>query len=91
MSLKEKVEAMRVVIGKRPCKHGYNMQEVVGTLYAYISQLESAASQPDTIKVKVGMMKAEVSAGDDGKFGTKDDTVKLSVAKRKPLLRNVPR
>ena len=87
MSLKEKVEAMRVVLGTRPCKHGYDLQQVIATLYGYIGELESKSDQPDTISVKVGMMKAEVSAGADGTFGTADDSVKISVAKKKASAR----
>jgi len=80
MSLKEKVEAMRVVTKVRINRHGYNLEDVVRTLYAYIAELESGA-QP--IKVRVGMMEATVDPGKDGKLGTKDDSVKLSLAKKK--------
>ena len=80
MSLKAKVDAMRTVIGKKACHHGYQLDDVVRTLYAYIGELESGAAP---IKVRVGMMEATVSPGKDGKLGTKDDSVKLSLAKKK--------
>ena len=89
MSLKEKVEAMRIVTKVRINRHGYNLQDVVRTLYAYINELESAAqpikveSAAQPIKVKVGMIEATVSPGKDGKLGTKDDTVKLGLAKKR--------
>ena len=83
MSLKEKVNAMRVVMTTKACHHGYSLDSVVRTLYAYISELEAKADKPESVKVKVGMIQAEVSAGTDGKLGTADDTVKLSVAKKK--------
>lgn len=79
-SLKAKVDAMRTVVGKKACHHGYNIDNVIRTLYAYIDDLESGAAP---IKVKVGMMEATVSPGKDGKLGTKDDSVKLSLAKKK--------
>ena len=84
MSLKQKVKAMRVVLGTRPCKHGYDLQQVIGTLYGYIDELESQSDQPSSINVPVGIMNAEVSAGADGKFGTADDSVKVTAAKKKP-------
>ena len=83
MSLKQKVEAMRVVLGTRPCKHGYDLQKVIETLYGYIGELESEPEQPASVTVKVGMMNATVSAGQDGKFGTEDDSVKISASKKK--------
>jgi topoisomerase IA-like protein len=46
MSLKEQVEAMRSVLGKKACHHGYNLTNVVSTLYAYIAELEGKADAP---------------------------------------------
>ena len=46
MNLKDKVEAMRVVVGSRSCKHPYSMQDVARTLYAYIGELESKLAAP---------------------------------------------
>ena len=91
MSLKTKVEAMRVVLGTRPCKHGYDLQKVIETLYEYLGELEVKLDQPESISINVGIMNAEVSAGADGKFGTSDDTVKVSAAKKKaPARKRAP-
>ena len=46
MNLKEQVEAMRSVLGKKACHHGYNLTNVVSTLYAYIAELEGKANAP---------------------------------------------
>lgn len=46
MSLKENVEAMRKVLGRKACHHGYNLSDVVSTLYAYIAELEGKANAP---------------------------------------------
>ena len=80
MSLKEEVNAMRVVMNTKSCRHGYNITDVIRTLYAYINELESSAAP---IKVRVGVIEATVSPGKDGKLGTKDDTVKLGLAKKR--------
>ena len=65
MSLKQKVKAMRVVLGTRPCKHGYDLQQVIGTLYRYIDELESQSSQPvsvdDVVKVTASKKKPEAA------------------------------
>ena len=53
MSLKEKVEAMKVVTRLRGSRHGYNADQVYATLYAYIAELEAklaAASKPAPAK-----------------------------------------
>lgn len=50
MSLKEKVEAMRSVLGKKACHHGYNLTNVVSTLYAYIAELEAKTTAPAPAK-----------------------------------------
>tara|TARA_R100001082_G_scaffold40444_2_gene21394 strand:- start:810 stop:1049 length:240 start_codon:yes stop_codon:yes gene_type:complete len=47
MSLKEKVEAMKVVTRQRGSGHGYNSQQVYGTLYAYIAELEAKLAAAD--------------------------------------------
>tara|TARA_R110002020_G_scaffold81727_1_gene202745 strand:- start:7099 stop:7341 length:243 start_codon:yes stop_codon:yes gene_type:complete len=46
MSLKETVEAMRIVTRLRPSGHGYNSQEVYAALYAYIGELEAKLAAP---------------------------------------------
>jgi len=53
MSLKETVEAMKVVTRLRGSQHGYNADQVYATLYAYIAELEgklAAASKPAPAK-----------------------------------------
>ena len=47
MSLKEKVEAMKIVTRQRGSGHGYNSQQVYGTLYAYIAELEAKLAAAD--------------------------------------------
>ncbi len=48
------------------------------------AEAEAEAGVEKKVVVKVGAMKATVSAGPDGKLGTADDTVKISPAKPKP-------
>jgi len=50
MSLKEKVEAMKVVMHTKACRHGYDLSNVIGTLYAYIAELEAKATAPAPAK-----------------------------------------
>jgi topoisomerase IA-like protein len=50
MSLKEKVEAMKVVMHTKACRHGYDLSKVIGTLYAYIAELEGKAAAPAPAK-----------------------------------------
>ena len=58
MDLKKKVEAMRVVVGSRSCKHSYSMQDVARTLYAYIGELESKLAAPKPAAKKSPAKKA---------------------------------
>ena len=58
MDLKKKVEAMRVVVGSRSCKHSYSMQDVARTLYAYIGELESKLAAPKPAAKKAPAKKA---------------------------------
>lgn len=44
MSLKEKVDAMRIVTRVKWGLHGYDSSEVISTLYAYIGELEAKAA-----------------------------------------------
>jgi hypothetical protein len=82
MSLKEKVQAIRSA--RKPGRFvipGYDTVDVLNTLFNYLDELESTASEVKSLKVKVGILEAKISAGPDGKFGTKDDKVTLSRAK----------
>ena len=63
-----------------------NLSKDLPELLAHIDVLESMVGE-GKITVNVGAIKATVDAGPDGKFGTKDDSVKLSRAKRKPAAR----
>lgn len=63
-----------------------NLSKDLPELLAHIDMLESMVGE-GKITVNVGAIKATVDAGPDGKFGTKDDSVKLSRAKRKPYTR----
>ena len=60
-----------------------NLSRVLPELLAYIRELEGML-ESGQITVNVGAIKATIDAGPDGKMGTKDDSVKLSRAKRKP-------
>ena len=46
MSLKEKVDSMRVVMHTKACRHGYDISSVIHTLYQYIAELEAKAAAP---------------------------------------------
>ena len=46
MSLKDQVDAMRVVTRLRSSQHGYNSSQVYAVLYAYIDELEAKLAAP---------------------------------------------
>ena len=46
MSLKEKVDTMRIVTKVKWGRHGYGSTEVISTLYAYIGELEAKLAAP---------------------------------------------
>ena len=46
MSLKDNVEAMRIVTQVKACHHGYELTQVVPVLYAYIAELEAKLAAP---------------------------------------------
>tara|TARA_R110002110_G_scaffold250329_2_gene466425 strand:+ start:1221 stop:1439 length:219 start_codon:yes stop_codon:yes gene_type:complete len=46
MSLKDQVNAMRIVMGSKACHHGYELTQVVPVLYAYIAELETKLAAP---------------------------------------------
>ena len=50
MSLKDRVEAMRVGTQVKACHHGYELTQVVPVLYAYIAELESKLTAPEPAK-----------------------------------------
>jgi len=77
MSLKEKVDAMRVVTTSKYTRHGYGYPEVVSTLYTYISELENRLAAP-TPKAKAPVTKAPV---------TKAEPAKTAFAKKKTTRR----
>ena len=60
----------------------YKGQNLVPELLQHIDALEQQLKDGE-IKVRVGAIEATVDAGPDGKFGTKDDEVKLKRAPRK--------
>ena len=60
-----------------------NLSKVLPELLAYIRELEDML-ESGQVTVNVGAIKATIDAGPDGKLGTKDDSVQLSRAKRKP-------
>jgi|TARA_R100000482_G_scaffold79997_1_gene31459 hypothetical protein len=81
MSLKEKVEAMKIVTRQRGSGHGYNSQQVYGTLYAYIAELEAklaAADKPAPAK------KAPAKKAPTKKAPTKKPAAKKAPAKKAP-------
>jgi len=45
MSLKEKAQEMRVVTRLKWSQHGYETQQVISTLYAYIGELEAKLAE----------------------------------------------
>ena len=57
-------------------RHGVKL--LIGHIDALQKQIDGGK-----INVSVGIMNAEVDAGEDKVFGTKDDTVKLSLKKKK--------
>ena len=69
----------------------YRGQNLVPSLLSHIDALEQQLKDGE-IKVRVGAIEATVDAGPDGKFGTKDDEVKLKRAprKRKPAAKKKP-
>jgi len=82
MSLKEKVDRIRSA--RKPGRFiipGFDTNDVLNTLFQYVDHLESESSDVKSLRVKVGILEAKISAGADGKFGTKDDKVTLSRAK----------
>ena len=84
MSIKDKVNSMRQVRQRGMFRiPGFDPVEVVDTLFRYIDELESNTSEVDTLRVQVGILEAKIQAGKDGKFGTADDKVVLSRAKKK--------
>ena len=85
MTLKEKVD--RMIAARKPGKFvipGFDGNDVLTTLFSYIDELEKGVSEAHQLKVKVGILEAKIDAGKDGKFGTKDDKVTLSRAKKAP-------
>ena len=46
MSLKDKVNSMRIVMSAKACHHGYELTQVVPVLYAYIAELEAKLEAP---------------------------------------------
>jgi len=56
-------------------------------LLEHIKALNEQLASASSVTARVGMMQVEVSAGDDGKLGTKDDKVSISRAKRKPAVK----
>ena len=88
MSLKDKVQAMRSA--RKPGRFiipGFDTNDVLTTLFAYVDELESGASEVESLKVKVGILEAKIEAGPDGKYGTADDKVTLTKAKKSPAKR----
>tara|TARA_R110000744_G_scaffold304593_1_gene413122 strand:+ start:13 stop:288 length:276 start_codon:yes stop_codon:yes gene_type:complete len=57
-------------------RHGVKL--LIGHIDALQKQIDGGK-----INVSVGIMNAEVDAGEDKVFGTRDDTVKLSLKKKK--------
>ena len=45
MSLKDKVNNMRIVMSGKACNHGYELTQVIPVLYSYIAELESALEE----------------------------------------------
>ena len=83
MSLKEKVRAIRQA--RKPGRFvipGYDTNDVLNTLFSYVDEMESGASEVESLRVKVGILEAKIDSGPDGKFGTKDDKVTLSRVKK---------
>ena len=88
MSLKDKVQAIRQA--RKPGRFiipGYDSNDVLNTLFNYVDELESGASEVESLRVKVGILEAKIEAGPDKKFGTKDDKVTLTKAKKAPAKR----
>lgn len=79
MLSKEQLSEYRSMLGNKTAQ----WHRAVPALLSHIDELESLLESSGTIKAKVGIMQVEIDAGDDRKFGTKDDEVKVSVAKRK--------
>jgi hypothetical protein len=79
MSLKDKVEAMRVVTRVRDNVHGYSTSEVYGTLYAYIAELEVKLSEA----LKPAPKKAPVKKAPVKKAPAKKAPVKKAASKKK--------
>ena len=47
MSLRDQVQAMRVVMtSAKACHHGYQLPGVIAVLYSYIAELESKLAAP---------------------------------------------
>lgn len=91
MSLKEKVDRMRQA--RKPGRFiisGFDTVDVINTLFTYIDSLESSSSEADSLRVKVGILEAKIEAGADGKFGTDDDKVTLSRAKKATAKKKAP-
>jgi cell division septum initiation protein DivIVA len=83
MSLKDKVDA--IIEARKPGRFvipGYDTNDVLNTLIRYIVELEQGVSEAQQLRVKVGILEAKIEAGSDGKFGTKDDKVTLTKAKK---------
>jgi len=63
------------------------LRATVGPLRAllgHVKALDKQLASAGTVTARVGMMQVAVSAGDDGKLGTKDDKVSISRAKKRP-------
>ena len=78
MLSKEELAEIRSMIGVKSAQ----WQRVGPKMLAHIDALEKMLGSSGTVKAKVGFMQVEVDPGKDKKFGTKDDKVKLSIAKK---------
>lgn len=63
-------------------RRGKKVRRGVKLLIGHIDALQEQIDG-GKINVSVGIMNAEVDSGEDKVFGTKDDTVKLSLKKKK--------
>jgi hypothetical protein len=78
MSLKDKVDAMRIVTKVKSCRHGYQLTDVVPVLFRYIDQLEAelAAPKPPAPAKKAPAKKAPAKKAPAKKAPAKKKTAK---------------
>tara|TARA_R100000008_G_scaffold83477_1_gene68963 strand:+ start:3348 stop:3593 length:246 start_codon:yes stop_codon:yes gene_type:complete len=81
MSLKDKVDAMRIVTKVKSCRHGYQLTDVVPVLFRYIDQLEAELAAPKPAK-KAPAKKAPAKKAPAKKAPAKKAPAKKKTAKK---------